>query len=259
MDTHQSNQPQRLHLCRSPKLTPARLAACRANARKSTGPRTAAGKARSSLDALKHGRYARCLARSLERARENEQQGLYWNIVGTISRHYRVDWNREQSTAECLARQVWCYGWKAVGQLRTDPGNAQNPISYKNNYRMRIRIGGNRRASALTFAFALRPIAFRRRVGPRRPAGQSLRASGRRRRLTARVIPILSPADLPAAGRALRAAPAGATHPPEPRGGGPKPNPSQNRGMASLLSELTFGRSESIGRYSRYTYGRRES
>jgi hypothetical protein len=189
MDTHQSDQPQRLHLCRSPKLTPARLAACRANARKSTGPRTAAGKARSSMNALKHGRYARRLTRSLERAGENEQLGLYWNIVGTISRHYRVDWNREQSTAECLARQVWCYGWKAwlrrqaEAQLRTNPANAQNPASYKNNYRMRIRIGGNRRASALTFAF-----------GPRR-----------RRRLTARVIPILSPADLPAAGRALYA------------------------------------------------------
>jgi hypothetical protein len=189
MDIHQPDQPQRRHLCRSPKLTPARLAACRANARKSTGPRTAAGKARSSMNSLKHGRYARRLTRSLERASESEQLKLYWSIVGTISLHFGVDWNCEQSKAESLARQVWCFGWKAwlrrqaLAQLRTNPGNVQNPASYKNNYRMRIRVGGNRRASALTFAF-----------GPRR-----------RRRLTARVIPMLSPADLPAAGRALYA------------------------------------------------------
>ena len=38
-----------------PKSSPARLAANRANARKSTGPRTEAGKARSRANALKHG------------------------------------------------------------------------------------------------------------------------------------------------------------------------------------------------------------
>jgi hypothetical protein len=188
MDTQQPNQPQRLHLCRSPRLTPARLAACRANARKSTGPRTARGKARSSLNALKHGRYARLLTRSLERAEANDQLNLYWNIVGRISLHFGVDWNCEQSKAECLARQVWCYGWKswlrrqaylrrqAVAQMRANPGSAQNSAGYKNNDRMRIRLRGNRYASALTFDF-----------GPRR-----------RRRLTARVIPVLGLAELEA-------------------------------------------------------------
>ena len=38
-----------------PKSSPARIAANRANARKSTGPRTEAGKARSRANALKHG------------------------------------------------------------------------------------------------------------------------------------------------------------------------------------------------------------
>ena len=41
---------------RSPRLTPRSLAARRANALKSTGPRTPCGKARVSLNALKHGR-----------------------------------------------------------------------------------------------------------------------------------------------------------------------------------------------------------
>ncbi|MGH9375943.1 MAG: hypothetical protein ACRD1J_07220, partial [Terriglobia bacterium] len=71
MDTPDCNQ--RFRLCRSPKLTPARLAACRSNARKSSGPRTAQGKARASLNALKHGRYARRLASTLERAGERDQ------------------------------------------------------------------------------------------------------------------------------------------------------------------------------------------
>jgi hypothetical protein len=61
---------------------------------------------------------------------------------------------------------------EGLGQLRTNPGNHQISASCKNNYRLRIR--GNHRGSALTFAF-----------GPRR-----------RRRLTARVITILSPAEL---------------------------------------------------------------
>jgi hypothetical protein len=180
MDIHQANQPQRLHLCRSPKLTPARLAACRANARKSTGPRTARGKARSSMNALKHGRYARRLTQSLERVGEKEQLKLYWSIVGRISLHFGVNWNREQSKAECLARQVWCYGWKAwlrrqaERQVRTKPGNPENSANYRNNERMRIRIQGNDYARAITFNF-----------GPRR-----------RRRLTARVIPVLGLAEL---------------------------------------------------------------
>ena len=47
-----------MSLRKSPERTPAFLAAHRRNARKSTGPQTPTGKARSSLNALKHGRYA---------------------------------------------------------------------------------------------------------------------------------------------------------------------------------------------------------
>ncbi|MGA3326428.1 MAG: hypothetical protein ABSF45_18305 [Terriglobia bacterium] len=39
-------------------MTPARIAACRRNALKSTGPRTERGKAQSSLNALRSGRYS---------------------------------------------------------------------------------------------------------------------------------------------------------------------------------------------------------
>ena len=47
-----------MSLRKSPQLTPALLAAARQNAQHSTGPRTAAAKQNSKLNALKHGRYA---------------------------------------------------------------------------------------------------------------------------------------------------------------------------------------------------------
>ncbi len=47
-----------MSLHKSPRLTPALLAAARKNAQHSTGPRTPAGKQNSRLNAVKHGRYA---------------------------------------------------------------------------------------------------------------------------------------------------------------------------------------------------------
>ena len=47
-----------MSLRKSPQLTPGLLAAARRNAQHSTGPRSAAAKQNSKLNALKHGRYA---------------------------------------------------------------------------------------------------------------------------------------------------------------------------------------------------------
>jgi len=55
-------------LRKSPTRTEAFLAANRRNAQKCTGPRTPEGKARSSLNALKNGRYAHRLPEKLEAA-----------------------------------------------------------------------------------------------------------------------------------------------------------------------------------------------
>ncbi len=61
-----------MSLRKSPTRSPALLAANRANARNSTGPRTARGKAQVTLNALKQGGYAGRLFRSnLLRARED--------------------------------------------------------------------------------------------------------------------------------------------------------------------------------------------
>ena len=64
-------------LLRPRTLTPASLAARRANALKSTGPRTAQGKARVALNSLKHGRSAVNLPEKLARAgyRRGEAEG----------------------------------------------------------------------------------------------------------------------------------------------------------------------------------------
>ncbi len=60
-----------MSLRKSPRLTPALLAANRANAQKSTGPRTAGGKARARLNNLQHGRRSPLFARFQSALREN--------------------------------------------------------------------------------------------------------------------------------------------------------------------------------------------
>jgi hypothetical protein len=54
-------------LRKSPTLTPALLAACRRNAQKSTGPRTAQGKANTRMNALREAGDVRGCSGSLRR------------------------------------------------------------------------------------------------------------------------------------------------------------------------------------------------
>ncbi len=55
-----------MSLRKSPTLTPALLAACRGNAQKSTGPRTAQGKAQVRMNALRRGGRSQLLRGFLE-------------------------------------------------------------------------------------------------------------------------------------------------------------------------------------------------
>jgi len=64
-------------LRKSPELTRAFIAANRRNARKSTGPKTARGKARTSLNALKGGQYARNLLLRMRAAGIREVAELF--------------------------------------------------------------------------------------------------------------------------------------------------------------------------------------
>ena len=103
-------------LRRSPLLTPRSLAARRANALKSTGPRTECGKARVSLNALKHGhgcgpagRPARFRERLL-RAGFVRQEALYEELRGRLAQamgarhpHWRTEVDRFALRAWCMA------------------------------------------------------------------------------------------------------------------------------------------------------------
>jgi hypothetical protein len=101
-------------LQRSPMLTPGSLAARRANALKSTGPRTGCGKARVSLNALKHGgamgpagRSARFRERLLK-AGYRQQEALYEDLRSCLTRGFGArspHWRRE---VDRFAIRAWC-------------------------------------------------------------------------------------------------------------------------------------------------------
>ena len=95
-------------LRQSPKLTPARLAALRRNAQKCTGPKTSQGKARSSLNALKHGRFAQDLPAKLRAAGVREVEGVF-KFHSRISRLYQGNAGRilVDRSANTLAAAIW--------------------------------------------------------------------------------------------------------------------------------------------------------
>ena len=106
-------------LRRSPALTPGSLAARRANALKSTGPRSPRGKARVSLNALKHGRAMGPAGRAarfrerLLRAGYPCQEALYGGLRSCLAQALgaRAPYWRRQ--ADWFAAQAWCV---AVGR-----------------------------------------------------------------------------------------------------------------------------------------------
>ena len=87
-------------LRKSPIRTEAFLAANRRNALKSTGPRTARGKARSCMNALKHGRYAKRLPEKLTVAGDQGGAALYQKIRGEVGTAFRA------ATHLSVARQL---------------------------------------------------------------------------------------------------------------------------------------------------------
>ena len=101
-------------LRKSPTRTEAFLAANRRNAQKGTGPRTPRGKARVSLNALKHGRYAQRLPERLMAAGYRSAAATYSEIRSQITAAFKVEADPvEVKQVEGVTAMVWTMGWRA--------------------------------------------------------------------------------------------------------------------------------------------------
>jgi len=113
-------QEEDMSLRKSPARTPALLAANRANARKSTGPRTPKGKARVALNALKHGGHSERLPEKLLRAGDREGEALYRWFRTQITATFGSGQPRQERQADQIAAAAWCRA-QALVRLRTKP------------------------------------------------------------------------------------------------------------------------------------------
>jgi len=100
-------------LRKSPTRTEAFLAANRRNAQKCTGPRTPEGKARSSLNALKNGRYAERLPEKLEAAGYRSAAALHAQIRREVVTTFKAEHPADLKRAERVAALVWTMAWRA--------------------------------------------------------------------------------------------------------------------------------------------------
>jgi len=107
-------------LRKSPVRTAAMLAANRANAQKSTGPVTAAGKARVALNALKRGGRTDRLPEKLLRAGDREGEALYRWFRSAITATFGTGRPREERRADQIAAVAWCRA-RALARLRAKP------------------------------------------------------------------------------------------------------------------------------------------
>jgi len=96
-------------LVKSPVLTAAKLAANRANARKSTGPRSDMGRSRVALNALRHGRWASRKLFRLHLLLAGEDLALYNWIYEEVCVALKPATEAEWRRMDRLARQVWCF------------------------------------------------------------------------------------------------------------------------------------------------------
>jgi hypothetical protein len=147
-------------LRKSPVRTPVLLAANRANARKSTGPRTDLGKARVSLNTLKHGEYAgrsAPLRERLLRAGYHTEAALYDSIrsriveaFGTAGPEGKATRPEERQAADRLTAKVWSQRW-LWGSFGTKPECALDSTNKTLWLSSRIGINDYRRRLGVVF------------------------------------------------------------------------------------------------------------
>jgi len=105
-----------MSLRKPPTMTPARLEANRRNARKSTGPRTARGRAQVRFNALKNGRHSRYY--------RNLRMALLFAPPGAVlgSRKFLTpEMARHRLFAEALEDAIWA-------EIQTSLGNSRSVL-----------------------------------------------------------------------------------------------------------------------------------
>jgi hypothetical protein len=115
-----------MSLRRSPHRTPAFLAANRANAQKSTGPRTAPGKQRSAANALRTGK--RASPAFWPRVLSHSELAEFHALRDAIERAVSAD-GKNQNVAGKAARLVWSVRRYAERFLKTLPPDARRQIA----------------------------------------------------------------------------------------------------------------------------------
>ena len=90
-------------LVKSPTMTPRKMAANRANAKNSSGPRTLEGQRRVMLNGLRHGADSHAFRANLVKAGQNVE------LFDWIHKQVRLEMpHANPRVAEYLARRVWC-------------------------------------------------------------------------------------------------------------------------------------------------------
>jgi hypothetical protein len=145
------------------------LAANRANAQKSTGPRTPQGKAWVSFNAFKHGRYAARpeeLAERLLRAGCHREAALYRQVRWQIRQVFRPQAQASWKRLDQLSAWIWCFRTR-LRRLRSKPESSlfSDGEAPRVTSRTRIRVEDPYRRIGVVFWVQRRRYWNPRRIG----------------------------------------------------------------------------------------------
>jgi hypothetical protein len=126
-----------------PQVSERKASANRANAKRSTGPRTPAGKARSSLNALRHGILAKAAFNLVIEG--DERRAEFEALVAGLAQEFQPRTMSEHMTVQQLAgcywrlAKVWTYEQEAAWRGWTTPMPLEEFNEYEEHYQVAMR------------------------------------------------------------------------------------------------------------------------